>query len=99
TQAFLHQAGVLALYSPPRTPRYNGAIEAGIGSLKTRTETHASRHGRPGQWTSDDVAAAQEEANATARPQGPTGPTPEESWQGRRRLTSTERACLQEAVG
>ncbi len=99
TQAVLRDAGVLALYSPPRTPRYNGAIEAGIGSLKTRSETHASRHGRPGQWTSDDVAAAQQEANATARPRGPTGPTPQESWQGRRPLTSAERTWLQEAVG
>src|ERR1700694_2821362 len=77
TLAFLHQAGVQPLFSPAYTPSYNGSLEAGIGSLKARTEVYASRQDHPGQWTWDDVAAAQEEANATARPQGECGPTPE----------------------
>jgi hypothetical protein len=58
---------------------YNGAIEAGIGSLKTRTERQALWAGRPGPWTWQDVEAARQEANATARPHGAYGPTPEQS--------------------
>jgi transposase InsO family protein len=94
TLAFLHQAQVIPLFSPPRTPRYNGAIEAGIGSLKTRTECHALRHGRSA-WTWDDVEAARLEANATARPHGSYGPTPDDLWLNRPALTSLERALFQ----
>jgi hypothetical protein len=88
----------LFLFSPPYTPAYNGSIEAGIGSLKTRTETHASRHGRPGFWTFDDAAAAQAEANATARPQGPSGPTPDELWQTRPTIAAAQRALFHATV-
>jgi transposase InsO family protein len=98
TREFLSSHGVNLLFSPPHTPEYNGAIEAGIGSLKTRTERHATRAGHPGYWTSDDVAAAQSEANATARPQGETGPTPDQLWQTRRPLTAEERCLFQETV-
>ncbi len=98
TLALLHQAGVIPLFSPAYYPEYNGAIEAGIGSLKTRTEHHAARQGRPGHWTCDDVAAAQTEANATARPQGPTGPTPDQSWANRPPLTVAQRTAFQETV-
>ena len=98
TLALLHQAGVQPLFSPAYTPSYNGSIEAGIGSLKARTEVHASRQDHPGQWTWDDVAAAQEEANATARPQGECGPTPDQTWAGRRAPTAADRALFQQAV-
>ena len=98
TQDFLVPWGVNLLFSPPHTPSYNGSIEAGIGSLKTRTERFATRAGHPGSWTSDDVAAAQAEANATARPQGETGPTPNELWQTRRSITAEERRLFQETV-
>ena len=87
-----HDFGVRMLFSPPGVPRYNGAIEAGIGSLKTRTEQHAARHGRPGQWNCDDVAAAALEANATARPRGPSGPSPDELWAARSPIGAAERA-------
>jgi transposase InsO family protein len=98
TRALLDSAAVIPLFSPPYYPKYNGATEAGIGSLKTRTEHHAARHDRPAQWTCADVAYAQAEANATARPKGPTGPTPDESWATRRTLTADERALFQQAV-
>jgi transposase InsO family protein len=98
TKEFLFPFGVNLLFSPPHTPRYNGSIEAGIGSLKTRTERFATRAGHPGYWTSDDVAAAQSEANATARPQGETGPTPDELWQARRSITPEDRRLFQEIV-
>ena len=95
---FLSPFGVSLLFSPPYTPRYNGAIEAGIGSLKTRTERYADREGHPGYWTLDNVCAAQIEANATARPRGETGPTPDQSWSTRRPLTPAERQQFQETV-
>jgi putative transposase len=98
-QALLAQFGVHSLFSPPYTPAYNGSIEAGIGSLKTRTEQHATRQGHPGYWTCDDAAAAAHEANATARPRGPDGPTPAQAWQQRRRLTALDRALFQTSVG
>jgi transposase InsO family protein len=98
TQTFLHQAGVIPLFSPPRLPSYNGAVEAGTGSLKTRTEVQATLHGRPGQWTWDDVAAAPLEANATARPRGLKGPTPEALWAQRRPITPEDRMRFRVSV-
>jgi hypothetical protein len=85
-------AGVITpLFSPPYYPRYNGAIEAGIGSLKTRTQAHASCHGHPAYWTLDDVAAAHDDANHNARPRGPNGPSPNDLWQQRSPITPEER--------
>jgi transposase InsO family protein len=98
TKEFLLPFGVNLLFSPPHTPEYNGSIEAGIGSLKTRTERYATRADHPTYWTSDDVAAAQSEANATARPRGESGPTPDQQWQTRRPITAAERVLFQEAV-
>jgi hypothetical protein len=46
-------------------------------------------------WTGDDVAAAQAEANALARPEGPA---PQEQWEARRRLTPAERELFAETV-
>ena len=98
TLALLQQAEVIALFSPPYVPRYNGSIEAGIGSLKSRTEAQAARQGRAGWWSFEDVAAAREQANATARPRGPSGPTPEEAWQQRQPVTGTMRALFTAAL-
>jgi transposase InsO family protein len=98
TLTLLHSAGVIPLFSPPYYPRYNGAAEAGIGSLKTRTEHHAARHDRPAQWTCEDVAYAQAEANATARPKGPTGPTPDQIWPTRPTITADQRSSFDRAV-
>ena len=94
----LHNFGVLTLFSPPHTPSYNGAIEAGIGSLKARTAAHAARHDRPGCWTWDDVAAARLEANATARPRGLTGPTPDEAWAAHASIPTDERISFGKLV-
>jgi transposase InsO family protein len=98
TAAFFSLWGVAQLFSPPYVPSYNGAIEAGIGSLKTRTDQHASRQGHPAQWNWDDAAAAQAEANATARPHGANGPTPDDAWSARCPLTDAERALFGAAV-
>jgi hypothetical protein len=62
--------------------------------LKGRTEGHAARHGRPAQWTWDDAACARLEANATSRPRGPAGPTPDTLWASRRTRTDGERRAF-----
>lgn len=98
TRVFLAPWQIEHLFSPPRMPRYNGAIEAGIGSLKTRTERHAAVAGRPVSWTADDVEAARIEANATARPQGDTAPTPDEIWEARRPISDEQRSAFRAAV-
>jgi transposase InsO family protein len=88
---FLGRWQVWPLYSPPGAPWYNGAIEASIGSLKTRTQYQAWRHGHAEGWTSADLEQARELANTTARPRGPRGPTPAEAWAARRSPTQSER--------
>jgi hypothetical protein len=82
---------VWPLYSPPGQPSYNGAIEASIGSLKTRTQVTAYRYGHGTAWTTSDLDAARDLANSSARPRGPRGPTPTELWEGRRAPTGEER--------
>lgn len=98
TQRFLARWEVCALFSPPRTPSYNGSIEAAIGSLKTRTHQLALLDGHPDWWTSGLVEAARQQANATARPRRLHGLTPEESWDSRQRLTADDRAAFQASV-
>ena len=92
-QAYLRQWGVTSLFSPPRTPRYNGSIEAGIGSLTMRAERLATHRGHPGVWTWDTLEAARE-ANATARPRGLGGLSPEEVWAARGPIESGGAAAL-----
>jgi hypothetical protein len=43
-QELLDRWQVFALLSPPRLPRYNGSVEAGNGSVKTRVRQEAARH-------------------------------------------------------
>jgi hypothetical protein len=97
-QDVLDRWGVWLLMSPGAMPSYNGAIEAGIGSLKTRAHHESARRDRPGQWTCDDVEAARLQGNALGRPRGPYGPTPDQMWRDRRPITSEERAAFGEAV-
>ena len=97
-QTLLQQFRVKSLYSPPRLPSYNGSIEAGIGSLTTRTEQHACRRGYPGDWTRDDVEAGRLEANACARPRGPLGPSPDDLWAERTPVCSEERDRFMEVL-
>jgi transposase InsO family protein len=94
----LDEFRVTPLFSPPYTPSYNGAIEAGIGSLKDRTDAQAARHGRPGFWTGDDIAAARLEANAYTRPRGLHEPTPDEYWNARSSIPEDQRLSFRHAV-
>jgi transposase InsO family protein len=90
----LSAAGVTVLLSPPKTPRYNGSEEAGIGSLKTRALHIAAAQGRADHWTCDDVEAARIEANLQARPLGKNGPTPIQLWEARRPVAGAERLAF-----
>jgi transposase InsO family protein len=86
--------GVTPLFSPPYLPQYNGAVEAGNGSLKTYTRLEALRHGRT-VWTPDDLEVACEVANCSARPWGATGPSPNDRWDARRSITDSQRQRFQ----
>ena len=94
-RAFLARHQVLHLFSPEGIPAYNGSIEAGIGSMKTRTHYEAARLDRPGHWTCDDIEAARCQANATSRPHGPERATPDSAWADRLPLTRGQRTLLQ----
>jgi len=83
--------GIVHLVSPPGTPRYNGAVEAGIGSLKTRTHLESARQDRPGEWTCDDVEKARLQANAHGRPRGFEGDSPGLMWTEREPVYDNER--------
>jgi hypothetical protein len=98
TRELLAQWQVVPLYSPPRLPQYNGAMEAGIGALKARTHYQALRQGRPGVWTLTDAEAARQEANTLGRPWGAHEPTPTERWAGRPVLTAAERRAFAATV-
>ncbi|HEV3082645.1 MAG TPA: DDE-type integrase/transposase/recombinase [Gemmataceae bacterium] len=94
---YLERAGVFSLFSPPHWPGYNGAIEAAIGSLKTRTANAAARQGHAGFWTRADVEAARLVAN-TSRPRRLHGRRPTEVWSERLAVTAVERARFELAV-
>jgi len=98
TCAFLRDHGVWPLFSPVRTPAYNGSCEASIGSMKKRTAYQAERDARVGGWTSRDLETARQQANETARPRGPKGPTPAEAWRQREAITAAERRIFTETV-
>jgi hypothetical protein len=91
TKQFLLNRDVFTLYSPPYCARYNGACERANRTLKELTEHIADQAGRPGFWTSEDVLAARRRANRLSRPWGPTGQTPEESWNTHEIMTLDKR--------
>jgi hypothetical protein len=97
-QTLLADWHVWHLRSPPDVPEYNGACEAGIGSMKTRTHHQACRHGRPRAKTCEDAEPARLQANETAPPWGSRGPTPAQAWTRHRRLTRLERAAFATTV-
>jgi transposase InsO family protein len=94
-QDLLREHRVESLFSPPRWPRYNGAIEAGIGAMKERTDGCAARAGHAGSWTIDDTAGALEEANALARPRGPS---PSDRWADLLPILPNERDHFRQSV-
>ena len=83
--------GILALSSPPACPGYNGACEAGIGSLKVRAHHLAAAAGRGGSWSCDDVEAARIARNADVRENGLSA---DDIWSTRRPVGEREREEL-----
>ena len=98
TRRLLARWDVLPLFSPPRTPQYNGSCEAGNGAMKTRTEHQAILGTESGQWTVANLQTAQEIANHIHRPWGHRRPTAAAVWQQRERITVRQRAAFGRAV-
>jgi hypothetical protein len=94
----MREQAIAQLFSPPRRPSYNGALERSNGVLKTYTHQHALAEGHPFRWTSDDLQRALELANTISRPWGHRGPTPEEAWQARDPITVEQRVEFTVAV-
>ncbi len=94
-ELLLHR-GVTLLHSPPYTPQYNGACEAGLGALKTRTHHLAAREGDPATWTCNQVEAARLQANRidVAR----RGSTPEQLFASRSPIDDQQRQQFLGAV-
>lgn len=98
TRQLLHNWQVVPLLSPPYTPRYNGACEAGIGGLKVRTHHLAAGNGQPGRWTVEDVEAARRLADEEHYPRRLHGRTAAEVWQQRTPLSEDERRRFRDVV-
>jgi len=98
--ALLEEFGVIGLQSPPHLAKYDGGCEGGNNSMEDWTDHQTALHGRPGWWTSEDLAAARELANANARQWGAAGPVPAEVFAARTPITPEERRQFaQEVVG
>lgn len=93
-EALLTAWGVVQLLSPPGMPPYNGAIESGMGSLKTRAWCAAARNDRPGEWTFDDVEEARCSANWFGSPRGLDGPSPNDAWNAKSGISDEERVAF-----
>jgi hypothetical protein len=88
-RAWARAVGTTLLYSPPRCPRYNGAIEASIASITTRAHHAAVLADRPGCWSCADVEAARRTANAIVR--RPDRRTADDRWQSGTMIRAAER--------
>lgn len=88
-QSWAGATGIRLLYSPPRWPRYNGAIEASIGSITMRAFHVAAAAGHPDAWSSDDVEYARTWANTIVR--RPSGDSAYACWTRRSQITRVER--------
>lgn len=106
-EALLREHAVTHLRSPAATPRYNGAVEAGIGSLKARLRAIAASNGRADQPTCDDLEQARLEANDEARARsgacepetnGIQGLSPDEHRNAHAPVTALQRRLFNDAV-
>ena len=98
TQAFFQQRSVAVLYSPPRKPKYNGALERSNTTIKAYTAASANAAGHPLHWTSEDLRRALQIHNQLSRPWGSQGPNPEQSWTQRPKISSEQRDQLWAAL-
>lgn len=98
TQSAMFEAVVAQLFSPPRRPQYNGALERSNSTHKTYTQQRAAVEGHPYRWIAEDLEHARQLANTISRPWGHKGPTPDEAWQQRSPITHDERQQFQQAL-
>ena len=94
----VQESEVAQLFSPPRRPQFNGALERSNGLLKVYTQQHAIREGHPFRWSSDDLEHARQLANTLARPWGHQKPSPQEAWDRRDPITGDERRRFKDAL-
>jgi transposase InsO family protein len=89
---------IVPLFSPVRTPRFNGSCEAGIGGMKRRTEIIAARFGRFIDWACDDLDAALMRANHDHYPYGLAAGTAATRFAARPTLGEAERNTFHAAI-
>lgn len=97
TRDFLTTQGITLLLSPPYTPSYNGACEAGNGTIKRLAHDIATAHDRPEQWTLDDLEAARLRANRRITERHHER-TPEQRFADRTDITEHERQQFQNTI-
>lgn len=88
--------GVLILWSPPRTPRYNGSIESTIRWLQERTEHQATSAGRRAMWTAEDLKKARERTNELPKDARGSTKSRGEVFSARAAIAPAARAAFQE---
>jgi len=93
----LKRRRVVPLFSPPRTPRYNGSCEATNRHGKIRTQHFAQRHCR-GRWTTAALESARQQANELLRPGGHLAATPAQRWAARAPITAEQRDALTQNI-
>lgn len=91
TASLLQDWQVTPLFSPPYTPKYNGACERGNGTLRTFTDEVAAGNNRPGIWITADLQQALAVHNTMLYPERLAGKTPDEAWQQRPLLAPDRR--------
>ena len=94
TQTLFDEHDVHMLASPAYRPQYNGSMERSLGWAKARLEHMAERQGHPGIWTDENLEQARAQANATLRPWGANGPSPDEAFADRRPITPAKREAF-----
>ena len=95
-EGLLRSHGIEPLWSPPYYPRFNGAIEAGIGRWKDRLRLIATRDDHALGVTSDHLEGARLLANASG--ESSDGVPPAVLWERRQFLPSATRAGFQRQI-
>ena len=95
----MNKEKVYILFSPPQTPQYNGAVEAGNGWMEFWTNDSSYDRGCRGRWSIDDMASARMRGNQTIRTEKTTGLLRrEELWDTRPAITKDIRAEFEDRM-
>jgi hypothetical protein len=93
-RTLLARSRVIHLRSPRAWPQYNGACEAGIGLLRTLTDTAAAFRGKPDRWTCEDLEEARARSNDLSRRRGETRVSARGEWRKKYRIEIRDRLHL-----